>query len=211
MARSTPTQSTDAPRDAIALLKNDHRVVEQLFDQFEDAEDEQLDSIAQRVCQLLTVHAQIEEELLYPRAMDAFEGEEEETELLHEAEVEHGSAKELIAKIEGMSSDDESFKATVKVLGEYIKHHVREEEGEIFPKLKKAELDLKELGVELAERKFQLMEEMGIQEEEPEPGEARRRTGSRKIAARGRSARGGTRAATRRSSGRSSGSRAARH
>lgn len=210
MARSTPTRSTDAPRDAIALLKSDHRVVEQLFDQFEDAEDEQLDSIAQRVCQLLTVHAQIEEEILYPQAMEAFEGEEEETELVHEAEVEHGTAKELIAKIEGMTSDEDSYKATVKVLSEYIKHHVKEEESEMFPKLKKTELDLKELGAQLAQRKMQLMEEMGIEEEEEtESGDARRRTGARKSASRGKSARGGSaRAGARRGSSRSSGSRA---
>jgi hemerythrin superfamily protein len=203
MARSTPARSTDAPRDAIALLKNDHRLVERLFDQFEEAEDEQLDSIAQRVCQLLTVHAQIEEELLYPQAMEAFEGEEEETELVHEAEVEHASAKDLIAKIEGMTSDDEAFKATVKVLAEYVKHHVKEEEGEMFPKLKKAELDLKELGTQLAERKMQLMEEMGIEAEEPEEAEPRRRAGARKVAARAKTSRGGRRAR--------SGNRSARH
>ena len=90
--------------------------------------------------------------------------------MVNEAEVEHASAKELIAKIEGMSSDDEHFKATVKVLGEYIKHHVKEEENELFPALKKTELDLKELGGQLAERKNALMEQMGIEEEaEPQP------------------------------------------
>lgn len=208
MARSTP-QSTDAPRDAIALLKNDHRTVEQLFEQFEEAEDEQLDGIAQRVCQLLTVHAQIEEELLYPQAKDAFEGDEEDSELVHEAEVEHATAKELIAKIEGMTSEDESFKATVKVLSEYIKHHVKEEEGEMFPKLKKAELDLKELGSQLNDRKMQLMEEMGIEAEEPAESDSGRRTGSRKTASRARASRGGTaRAGARRSTSRSSGTRA---
>jgi hemerythrin superfamily protein len=201
VARSTPSRSTDTPRDAIGLLKSDHRMVEQLFDQFEEAEDDQLDSIAQRVCQLLTVHAQIEEEILYPQAMEAFEGEEEETELVHEAAVEHGTAKDLIAKIEGMSSDDETFKATVKVLSEYIKHHVKEEEGELFPKLKRTEADLKEVGARLAERKLELMEEMGIEEEEPEQSSARKRTASRKVASR-KSARGTRRA---------SGNRSARH
>src|SRR6185436_10942741 len=129
MARSTSTstsgRNTDAPRDAIALLKQDHRTVSALFEEFEKADEEEQATIAQRVCQLLTVHAQIEEELLYPAAKEAFEGEEED-------EVEHGSAKELIAKIEGMSSGDEHFKATVTVLGEYIKHHVKEEESELF-------------------------------------------------------------------------------
>ena len=169
MARSTSTsgRNTDAPRDAIALLKQDHRTVSQLFEEFEDADEEEQASIAQRVCQLLTVHAQIEEELLYPQAKEAFEGEEESEDLVNEAEVEHTSAKELIAKIEGMSSGDEQFKATVTVLGEYIKHHVKEEEGELFPQLKKTEIDLKELGTRLADRKFALMEQMGIEEEEP--------------------------------------------
>ena len=168
MARSTSTdRSTDAPRDAIALLKQDHRTVSQLFDEFEKAEEEEQAAIAQRVCQLLTVHAQIEEELLYPQAKEAFEGEEESEDLVNEAAVEHASAKELIAKIEAMSSGDEQFKATVTVLGEYIKHHVKEEEGELFPQLKKTEIDLKELGTRLADRKFALMEQMGIEEQEP--------------------------------------------
>ncbi len=193
MARSTSTsgRSSDAPRDAIALLKQDHRTVSALFEEFEKAEEEEQSAIAQRVCQLLTVHATIEEELLYPAAKQAFEDEESE-DLVNEAEVEHGSAKELIAKIEGMTSDDEHFKATVKVLGEYIKHHVKEEEGELFPELKKTELDLKELGGRLADRKFALMEQMGIEEEaEPQP--------------RKRSARSSARS---KSSGRKSGSRA---
>ena len=165
-------------------------MVSALFEEFAKADEEEQSSIAQRVCQLLTVHAQIEEELLYPQAKAAFEGEEESEDLVNEAEVEHGSAKELIAKIEGMSSDDEHFKATVTVLGEYIKHHVKEEEGELFPQLRKTELDLKELGGRLADRKFQLMEQLGIEEEAaPQPrrrsargagrSKSNRRSGSR--------------------------------
>jgi hemerythrin-like domain-containing protein len=180
MARATPTRASDSPRDAIALLKQDHRTVEALFEDFEDAEQGEQSSIAQRVCQLLTIHAQIEEEILYPAAKEEFEGDEEDSELVYEAEVEHGSAKELIAKIEAMSGEEDQFSATVKVLGEYIKHHVKEEEGEMFPKLKKSELDLAELGAKLADRKFTLMEQMGIsQEEEPQPPQRKRSTGSR--------------------------------
>jgi hemerythrin superfamily protein len=194
MARSNPTSgsSSDAPRDAIALLKQDHRTVSALFEEFEKADDEEQSAIAQRVCQLLTVHATMEEELLYPAAKQAFEDEEDD-DLVNEAEVEHGTAKELIAKIEGMTSDDEHFKATVTVLGEYIKHHVKEEEGELFPKLKKAELDLKELGGRLADRKFQLMEQLGIEEEAaPQPrkrsarGAARSKSSSRRSGSRAR-------------------------
>ena|SRR6185369_648984 len=198
MARSTSTdRSTDAPRDAIALLKQDHRTVSQLFDEFEKADEEEQSAIAQRVCQLLTVHAQIEEELLYPAAKECFEGDEENEDLVNEAEVEHGSATELIAKIEGMSSGDDHFTATVTVLGEYIKHHVKEEENELFPQLKKSELDLKELGGRLADRKFALMEQLGIEEQEPaQPrkraaakatrGAARSKSSSRRSASRAR-------------------------
>jgi hemerythrin superfamily protein len=169
MARSTQTRSSDSPRDAIALLKQDHRTVSALFDEFEKAEEDEQAAIAQRVCQLLTVHATIEEELLYPAAKEALEGEEE-ADLVNEAEVEHASAKDLIARIEGMASDDERFKATVTVLGEYVKHHVKEEENELFPQLRKTELDLKDLGARLADRKFALMEQMGIEEQEaPQP------------------------------------------
>lgn len=192
MARSTHTRSSDSPRDAIALLKQDHKTVSALFDEFEKADDEEQSAIAQRVCQLLTVHATIEEEVLYPAAKQAFEDEEDE-DLVNEAEVEHGSAKELIAKIEGMTSDDEHFKATVKVLGEYIKHHVKEEETELFPQLKKTDLDLKEIGGRLAERKFALMEQMGIEEAEAPPhkrsaarGTARSKSSSRRAGSRAR-------------------------
>jgi len=192
MARSTNTsgRSTDAPRDAIALLKQDHRTVSQLFEEFEKADDEEQSAIAQRVCQLLTVHAQIEEEILYPEAKEAFGGEEEREDLVNEAEVEHGSAKELIAKIEAMSSDDEHFKATVTVLGEYIKHHVKEEEGELFPQLKKTDLDLKEIGSRLADRKFALMDQLGIEDQEPAQPRKRAaasRGGSRSKSSRARS------------------------
>ena len=179
MARSTQARSSDAPRDAVALLKQDHRLVESLFKQFSEAEEEEQSSLAERVCQMLTVHAQIEEEILYPAAKQALEEDEEKAELVNEALVEHGSAKELIAKIEAMSVDDEAFKATVTVLSEYIKHHVREEETELFPQLKKTELDLMELGARLSERKHALMEEMGIEMEEEAPAARQRAATSR--------------------------------
>jgi hemerythrin superfamily protein len=206
MARATPKAASDAPRDATALLKQDHRVVEQLFEQFEAADDDQLHAIAERVCQLLTVHAQIEEELLYPAAKEALD-DEEDVELVSEANVEHQTAKDLIAKIDGMTPEDESFKATVKVLSEYIKHHVKEEENELFPKLKKTDLDLKDMGTQLLDRKMQLMQEMGIEMEmDMEEQPARKRTSGRSgrsSAAKTSQARaGGARKGTR-SSGRS--------
>ena len=204
MARATQSRSSDSPRDAVALLKQDHRTVESLFKDFEDADESEQASIAEHVCQLLTVHAQIEEEILYPAAQQALEEDEEDEELVYEAQVEHGSAKELISKIEGMPPDDASFKATVKVLSEYIKHHVKEEENELFPRLKKTELDLRVMGERLAERKHALMEEMGIQEEEARPATPRAR--SRATQARSSSSRG-----NRKSSRSGSHGRTARH
>lgn len=163
MARATPAKKGGAGIDAVTLLKQDHRLVAELIDEVEEAEGDQLESIAERICALLTVHAQIEEELLYPAAREALD----EPDLVAEALVEHASAKDLIAKIEGMSSDDEEYKATVTVLGEYVKHHVKEEEGEMFPQLKKSDLDLEAIGESLAARKTELMEELGIDTEEP--------------------------------------------
>jgi len=198
MARATHTSSTDAPRDAIALLKQDHRAVEALFDEFEDADESEQSELATRICQMLTVHAQIEEELLYPQAKEAF-GEEED-EMVYEAEVEHDSAKELIAKIEAATPEDPEFKSLVKVLSEYVKHHVKEEEKQMFPALKETELDLKEMGSQLAQRKMQLMEQMGIEAMEPPAPKRKRASGSRTSAAKGRQARAGSRTKSARSS-----------
>lgn len=200
MAKATSKSASDAPRDAIALLKQDHRTVEELFDRFEEADDDELQAIAERVCQLLTIHAQIEEEILYPAAKEAFEDDEEQ-DLVNEANVEHQSAKDLIAKIEGMTPEDETFKATVKVLSEYIKHHVKEEEQELFPELKKTELDLKEMGAQLAERKMELMQEMGVEEEDDEKTSTKR--SGRSASGKSRQARASSRSKSSRSSGRS--------
>jgi hemerythrin-like domain-containing protein len=177
MARAHP-QSADTPRDAIALLKADHRSVAELFEQFAAADAAQMPAIATRICDLLTVHAQIEEEILYPAARRALEEEnEEEAELVNEATVEHATVKDLIAKIEAMTPEHETYRATVTVLGEYIKHHVQEEENEMLPALKQTELDLKELGTQLFERKLALMEELGISEEPLEIPHGRSRSG----------------------------------
>ncbi len=201
MARATPTRSMDAPQDAIALLKQDHRMVEALFEEFEEADESEQSELATRICQMLTVHAQIEEELLYPQAKEAF-GEEED-EMVYEAEIEHGSAKELIAKIEAGTPEDPEFKPLVKVLSEYVKHHVKEEEKEMFPALKHTELDLKELGQQLAHRKMELMEQMGIEAEEPPAPKRKRSSGSRSrsSASKSRQARAGSRSKSARSSG----------
>lgn len=199
MARATPTRSTDAPQDAIALLKQDHRTVEALFAEFEDADESEQSSLATRICQMLTVHATIEEEFLYPQAKEAFD--EEDDEMVYEAEIEHGSAKELIAKIEAGTPEDPEFKPLVKVLSEYIKHHVKEEEKELFPSLKQTDIDLKQLGGQLAQRKLELLDEMGIEAEEP-PTARKRSAGSRSrtSANKRRQARAGNRTKSARSS-----------
>ena len=131
--------------DAISLLKQDHREVSALFKKFESAKSGK-GAIAAEVCKLLTVHAQVEEELFYPAAREALDDNEEGEDLLDEAEVEHASAKELIAQIQASEEDEDLFEAKVKVLGEYIEHHVKEEENELFPKVSKTDLDLEALG-----------------------------------------------------------------
>jgi hypothetical protein len=142
--------------DAIALLKADHRKVEELFEQFEKASgDGRKAKIALQICLELTVHAQIEEEIFYP----ACEGKIEE-DLLKEAYVEHDGAKVLIAEIEAGGPDDEYYDAKVKVLSEQIEHHVEEEEKRMegmFSQARKAGLDMDALGERLRARKEELM------------------------------------------------------
>jgi hemerythrin superfamily protein len=144
--------------NAVKLLKEDHRQVATLFEQFEKADDDERGEIAAQVCQMLTVHAQIEEELLYPAARGALN--EQDVGLVDEATVEHASVKDLVGQIESAESSDELFDAKIKVLGEYVTHHVKEEEGELFPKLEKSELDLEALGDELEARKTELTSAM---------------------------------------------------
>jgi len=153
--------SAGGARDALALLKADHKEVNGLFKQYEkmadaEADAEERQTLAEQICDMLTVHATIEEEIFYPAARES----EVDSDLLDEAEVEHASAKDLIAQIKGMSPDDELYDAKVKVLGEYVNHHVEEEEGEMFQKCRKAKMDLATLGMELETRKSSLMEEM---------------------------------------------------
>ena len=152
---------------AIELLMTDHRKVETLFDQYEeekDGDEETKRQLAQQICGELTVHAQVEEELFYPWVRENVD--EEKMELLEEAEVEHQSAKDLIAQIEAAGEIDETCDAKVKVLGEYVKHHVQEEENEMFKEVRDMKEELDELGQEMAARKSELMEEMGLEADE---------------------------------------------
>ena len=145
-------------QDAIALLKEDHRTVEKLFKDFEDAKgDGRKQKLAQKICMELVIHTNIEEEIFYP----ACDGKVEE-DLLKEAYVEHDAAKLLIAEIEGGDGQsDDFFDAKVKVLQEQIEHHVQEEEKRMegmFSQARKAGLDMDALGVQLAQRKAELTE-----------------------------------------------------
>jgi len=144
---------------AITLLKKDHREVEGWFDEYEQLEkdDEKLE-LFNKIALALKVHTTIEEEIFYPE-----ERGDVEEDMLDEAYVEHDGAKKLIAEIEGMRPGDEFYDAKVKVLGEYIKHHVKEEEqpGGIFAQAKKGDEDLDAMGERLKARKEELMIQMG--------------------------------------------------
>jgi len=145
-------------QDAIALLKADHRAVEELFEKFEKATaSERKRKLAEEICLELSVHAEIEEEIFYP----ACEGKVDE-DLLKESYVEHDGAKVLIAEIMNGGPSDEFYDAKVKVLQEEIEHHVEEEEKRLeglFAQARKADLDLDELGQQLASRKAELTEQ----------------------------------------------------
>jgi hemerythrin superfamily protein len=172
-AKKSPAhKARNGPTDAVKLLTSDHREVKALFQQYQemvdhDAADEDKHPIAQQICLMLTVHAQIEEEIFYPAARDAIREED----LVDEATVEHATAKDLIAQLEDSDPSDDLFDAKVKVLGEYIDHHVKEEESEMFPQARKAKMDLKTLGDAMSARKRELMEELGLTTEEEEPEE----------------------------------------
>lgn len=156
-----PTQ-TKREKDACDLLDADHRAVKKMFKEFEELAGSKARSaqenrrlLALQICKELTVHAQIEEEIFYPAVRAAIK----ETDLLAEAEVEHQSAKDLIAQIEAATEVSEEFDAKVIVLGEYIDHHVKEERNEMFPKARAArKLDLVALRDQLEARKAELME-----------------------------------------------------
>jgi hemerythrin superfamily protein len=158
--------------DAIEMLKADHIAIKKLFIAFHQLSDRsntdgERRAVAERICTELTVHGQIEEEIFYP-AVRAAIGDDA---LVDQAEVEHASARELIAEISAMAPTDEQFDAKVIVLGKHIDAHVEEEHSKIFPKAKKAKVDLKAVGTRLASRKAKLMEEYHAMASGGEPHE----------------------------------------
>ena len=154
-ARKAPPRSRG---DALALLEKQHRDVKALFRRYEkmakqEADEGERQALAMQICEMLTMHTTIEEEIFYPAAREA----QVEEDLLDEAEVEHASAKDLIAQIQAGSPSDELYDAKVNVLGEYVNHHVQEEEGQMFPKCRRAKMDLESLGQELKQRADSIM------------------------------------------------------
>jgi hemerythrin superfamily protein len=168
----SPDKSSSAAGgdDAFSLLTADHKLVKSLFKEFDtikdEGDDDQKAALVENICNELKVHAQIEEEIFYPAVREATDAED----LMDEADVEHASAKQLIAQLEQLQVGADHYDATVTVLGEYIDHHVKEEEGEMFSKARKADIDSAALGEEMALRKAELKEELGIEGTDPGPG-----------------------------------------
>ena len=144
--------------DAFEVLEQDHREVEEWLDEYDELGDKdgRKQQLAEKICLALKVHAQIEEEIFYPRAREATKDDD----LIDEAVVEHATVKNLISEIEEMEVGEELYDAKIRVLGEMVKRHIREEEEELFPELQSSKMDLKAVGKELIERKEELMSEM---------------------------------------------------
>jgi hemerythrin-like domain-containing protein len=153
-AAQRKSRSGSAPGSAITLLKGDHREVEEFFEEYEELDNNRAKAeLARKICNALKVHTQIEEEIFYPAARKATD----DNDLLDEALVEHAGAKHLISEIESMKVGDDLYDAKIRVLGEQIKHHVKEEEGELFPEIESSEMDVTTVGKQLTDRKTKLM------------------------------------------------------
>jgi hemerythrin superfamily protein len=152
MATSSAKPKASKQPDAISLLKADHRQVEKWFEEFESARSSsRKQTLATNICNALTVHTEIEEQIFYPAFLQATKDKD----VHHEALIEHDGAKKLIAEIEASDPSDDYFDSKVRVLSEMIKHHVKEEEKSdgMFAEAKKSKMDLADLGRQLSERK----------------------------------------------------------
>jgi len=153
---TTKTNSAARGQDATTLLRADHKLVSDLFAEYEKARSpSKKQQLVGQICTELTVHAKVEEEIFYPAVKQALKDKE----LVPEATVEHATLKALIAQVEGVEPEGEMFEAKMQVLSEYVKHHVKEEQDEMFPKAKATSLDMKDLGAEIAARKEVLLAE----------------------------------------------------
>ena len=158
------TRRSAAPADAFAMLKSDHKKVKGLFNQFkkakkQDAGDAAKSALVAQICTELRVHTQIEEEIFYPALREQMDDQD----IMDEALVEHAGAKDLIAQLEGMSPGDDHYDAKVVVLGEYVSHHVEEEEEEMFEQVRRSDVDTAALGAEMVARKGELTAELGME------------------------------------------------
>lgn len=152
----TTTEKSNTKQDATAMLKADHKLVALLFGDYEITSSvAKKKKLVAEICKELTIHAQVEEEIFYPAVQEALKDHE----LVPEATVEHKTLKDLISEVKGVEPDGDMFDAKIKVLSEYVKHHVKEEEGEMFPEAKSSKLDMTELGALMKERKLQLSKE----------------------------------------------------
>ena len=152
-----PTKSRAKAENAIAMLKSDHQKVKELFDKFEESKNSAAQGkIVANAIQELKVHATIEEELFYPSVRQQID---DEAGIMPEADEEHHVAKVLIAELENMKGDEEHWKAKFMVLAESVRHHIKEEEGEMFPKARKTHIDLVALGGQMSELKKRLLSE----------------------------------------------------
>ena len=151
------TKGNGSTNDAIRLLTADHQEVKQLFKNFADIKDqesaaEKKSEVVKQICAALTIHTKVEEEIFYPAVRQSIA----DADVMDEADVEHAGATILVTQLERMSPGDDHYDAMVTVLSEYVDHHVKEEQEEIFPKARKANVDMAELGARIAERKAQL-------------------------------------------------------
>ena len=157
MTRRKKPKRNGSTNDAIRLLTADHREVKQLFKNFAGIKDqngaaEKKSEVVRQICAALTIHTQVEEEIFYPAVRQSID----EADVMDEADVEHAGATILVTQLERMNPGDDHYDAMVSVLGEYVDHHIKEEQEEIFPKARKAKVDMAELGARIAQRKAQL-------------------------------------------------------
>ncbi|MEY6432891.1 hemerythrin domain-containing protein [Thioalkalicoccus limnaeus] len=154
--KAAKSSSSPKAQGATALLRADHKIVNELFDEYEKTNiKSRKKSLVSQICAELTIHAQVEEEIFYPAMKEALKDKG----LVPEAIVVHATLKDLIAAVEGAEPDGENFDAKIKVLSEYVKHHVKEEQNEMFPRARDSKLDMKELGAQMASRKEELLAE----------------------------------------------------
>jgi hemerythrin superfamily protein len=154
-SKKSPTIKPESKaQEATALLRADHKLVSGLFAEYEKTRSAtKKKQLVSKICTELSMHAQVEEEIFYPAVKQALKDHE----LVPEAAVEHATLKALIAQVEGVEPDGDMFDAKIKVLSEYVKHHVKEEQNEIFPKAKATKLDMVALGAQLSARKAELL------------------------------------------------------